>query len=541
MALIVMRINKKNCEMNAARCALLAVPPVVLIGLIVMYHLSINPNQLNRFVEDIQDPPVQQDTTDDERECRNNDTECIDKLLQRSGYHFEDFTFDSDFETGNLKHVQLVNSTWYKLTIAQDLEGTPYQQDHYASYFRFKVSRMSRSINTIVITLMNFGSNQQRNVEHGWVPVYKTNSSNGWAAMSSPITNMTDAKDKLEITFSFTFNSSDLSVDISSGYPYSYSQKEDMLSTLEQRIRLTQGLYYQRDTIAWSLEGRSIDLLTLTYRSLTSGVEDYNSSYFEGLFPCIRTDQCAEHSHPPPPRFEGKKVVVFATRIHPAEAPASYMLEGLLNQLLSSKMRNILRDAVVLVIPMMNPDGVANGFYRSDMRGRDLNRCYLEEDDQGPIANRALRKLLGYYNQTGRLKMFVDLHTHSLFDGLFVYGNLGDVEAENTEVQALMERMEARCEHFMRNNSKNDLYDSGKAAIGRYFFRKYLGIKHIYTIESSYFRGNPEKAKPDGSGQPKRLETQDFRDMGSCILESIEDIWPLIRDQPSHFSNQPPS
>lgn len=49
---------------------------------------------------------------------------------------------------------------------------------------------------------------------------------------------------------------------------------------------------------------------------------------------------------------------------------------------------------VFKIVPLLNPDGVFNGYYRSDVLGHNLNRVYLapKRDTQPSIY--AVRKLI---------------------------------------------------------------------------------------------------------------------------------------------------
>jgi murein tripeptide amidase MpaA len=65
--------------------------------------------------------------------------------------------------------------------------------------------------------------------------------------------------------------------------------------------------------------------------------------------------------------------------VHPGESPSSYATEGLLEFLLDKKdyRSYILRKYfTILVVPMLNPDGVYKGMYRMDSLGQNLNRFY---------------------------------------------------------------------------------------------------------------------------------------------------------------------
>jgi murein tripeptide amidase MpaA len=65
-------------------------------------------------------------------------------------------------------------------------------------------------------------------------------------------------------------------------------------------------------------------------------------------------------------------------RVHPGESPASFVCQGLLELLISSNaIANTLRNHVIFkIIPMLNPDGVFLGNYRSTVMGLDLNRSW---------------------------------------------------------------------------------------------------------------------------------------------------------------------
>lgn len=78
-----------------------------------------------------------------------------------------------------------------------------------------------------------------------------------------------------------------------------------------------------------------------------------------------------------------KPVILITARVHPSESPSSYAAEGIVNFLInrqdlrSQRLRNTF---VVMLIPMLNPDGVAMGNFRYDDMAHNLNRHYLKPD-----------------------------------------------------------------------------------------------------------------------------------------------------------------
>lgn len=66
--------------------------------------------------------------------------------------------------------------------------------------------------------------------------------------------------------------------------------------------------------------------------------------------------------------------------MHPGESVCSFIMEGLLELLVSQDpVARILRERYVFkVVPMINPDGVIIGNDRCSLSSSDLNRQYLK-------------------------------------------------------------------------------------------------------------------------------------------------------------------
>ena len=71
-----------------------------------------------------------------------------------------------------------------------------------------------------------------------------------------------------------------------------------------------------------------------------------------------------------------RRAIVITSRVHPGESNASFIVDGILPDLVSDDdVAKYLRNNFVFkIIPMLNPDGVIVGNYRCSLVGQDLNR-----------------------------------------------------------------------------------------------------------------------------------------------------------------------
>ena len=77
---------------------------------------------------------------------------------------------------------------------------------------------------------------------------------------------------------------------------------------------------------------------------------------------------------------------------------------------------------VIKVVPMLNPDGVYMGNYRTGVMGIDYNRLFLSgKADVFPEVE-ALKQLVKSAKEQGKVDLYLDLHGHSIHPGCFIYG-----------------------------------------------------------------------------------------------------------------------
>lgn len=77
-----------------------------------------------------------------------------------------------------------------------------------------------------------------------------------------------------------------------------------------------------------------------------------------------------------------KKCVFIVGRQHPGESNGSYVMEGFLRWICSDHPEAVRMraTAVIKIVPMLNPDGVIMGNFRTSMCGKDLNRLFKSKN-----------------------------------------------------------------------------------------------------------------------------------------------------------------
>ncbi|NXC46562.1 CBPC5 protein, partial [Penelope pileata] len=187
-------------------------------------------------------------------------------------------------------------------------------------------------------------------------------------------------------------------------YPFSYTECQEMLAQLDGRFEECRhmapgsppdSVYYHRELLCHSLDKLRVELLTVTS---CHGMQQQREPRLHKLFPDTAT--------PRPRRFVGKRVFFLSSRVHPGETPSSFVFNGFLHFILREedpRAQMLRRMFVFKLIPMLNPDGVLRGHYRTDSRGVNLNRQYLNPDAELHPAVYGAKAVLLYHHVHSRL------------------------------------------------------------------------------------------------------------------------------------------
>ncbi|KAE9547834.1 hypothetical protein FO519_008954 [Halicephalobus sp. NKZ332] len=253
--------------------------------------------------------------------------------------------FDANFECGNLGRVDELNPNEYDLFIRPDTCNPKYRR--------------------VVFNIVNFSKLRTLFDTGSAAPVYRSESEETWSRISAKNIYYYASKahaDRFILSFIHVFQNPGKSY-FAYCIPYSYTKLQKFLQDLEKKDLS----YFRRDSLTLSVQRRKVDLLTITDS---------------------------------PNLLDKQKIVFITARVHPGETPSSFVLQGLVEFLVSDDPRaKELREKFVFkIVPMLNPDGVYLGNYRCSLMGFDLNRQWQNPSSWGNPTIFATKNLLIQYN-----------------------------------------------------------------------------------------------------------------------------------------------
>lgn len=119
-----------------------------------------------------------------------------------------------------------------------------------------------------------------------------------------------------------------------------------------------------------------------------------------------------------------RKGAVITARVHPGESVGSWMMKGVLDFIISDnpEARELRKLFVFKIVPMLNPDGVIVGNYRTSLVGADLNRRWKTPSKLLHPTIWATKNMIKEFSKERKIDMVCDLHGHSRRKNVFMYG-----------------------------------------------------------------------------------------------------------------------
>mmetsp|Transcript_20166 Transcript_20166/g.37533 ORF Transcript_20166/g.37533 Transcript_20166/m.37533 type:complete len:868 (+) Transcript_20166:1967-4570(+) len=413
-----------------------------------------------------------------------------------AGHRSDELIFDSRFESGNLDRVVKIKPDEYDLYMRADANTRGHNQ-----WYFFKVS--NKRPQTVKFTIVNFTKSDSL-YSQGMQPcVYSKKAcasglSRGWHRAGEHVNysyskiSRFSAKNRTywQMSFTYFFQHEDDEVFFAYSIPYTFTRLTQLIQEFKRNVSER---ILKTDFLCKSLSGVDVPLLTI--------------SDFPVLIP--------------------RRNIVITCRVHPGETHGSWMLEGLLRYLVSSEAcaRQLRARFVFYIVPMLNPDGVILGNYRSCFAGNDLNRKYMNPDTRLHPTIFHIKDLLNKTQANGGLFAFLDLHAHSRKKNVFIYGPHYPLHSDKYyKMRVLPKLLSERTEMFRYFGCKfrNDI---SKKKAARLVVWKEQKLPYSYTLEAS-FHGY---LTPQRTTVP--FDEELLMKMGSLICDGLLDYVLLLEDE----------
>jgi len=204
-------------------------------------------------------------------------TTTYNEFPQRNYFVFDDLNIDTRFECGNLKKVVRTAPFTYDLFISEDGFQTAFVGKQKVWYY-FKVSNVNfgnKKSEVCTFTIKNSSNNQKRQLTQGFMaPVYKTSKNPTWQYIPNKIENVKPAeKVGWQWTFRHEIFEDDGSAYFAYCFPYTHTDTLNFIDEIERIMRNNPKMYFNREIVNYSLEGRKIELLTIAARGSEPLVE----------------------------------------------------------------------------------------------------------------------------------------------------------------------------------------------------------------------------------------------------------------------------
>ncbi|CAD8208102.1 unnamed protein product [Paramecium octaurelia] len=398
---------------------------------------------------------------------------------------FSRIKFNSIFESGNLDIVVQVSE--FEFDLYMRVDGNT--QGH-TSWYNFELSGMKKG-EKIQLNICNF-TKSHRLYERGMKPYIWRSTTQEWLQGGDNISYQQFQNNNC-LSFCIECNKENELLKIAYCIPYTFSQLLEYCDNLERRCNNV-----KRKVFCESLGGVQLPILIFN-----------NGKSFS------------------------KKCLILQARIHPGESNGSWVMQGLLDFLSSQSALKLFEKCVVKVVPMMNPDGVILGNYRTGLAGKDLNRKFKQTDGILFPTVQAMKRLVKdqYKKYGSNLTAFIDLHGHSIKKNAFLYGPEYTLWNYNYYKCRILPKLLSQKTDMFRFYSSLFKISLNKRSTARGVFSQLYDIVNCFTIETSI-------GKYYNQTQTFDFTSKHWLNMGWIIGETLIDMIDIQNEMDQIYSTK---
>ncbi len=389
----------------------------------------------------------------------------------------------SSFESGSIGAVTKTGNTEWEFSLADDNDNHELP-DRWRSWWYVRMDNVDTR-EPLVIHLKN------RGWPYYYVPVYSYDQETWYRFDENEVTQPAEYELKMEKQFTQS------TVWIARFYPYTYSDLTDYLDTLPDNSYVT------------------VETPATTQQD--------NPMYFVTLTDPASTD-------------EDKQRIWMHARSHPAETGPSFLLEGLIDYLVSGtpEAQQILSKFIFTLVPMHNIDGVIAGNYRSTPKSENLEvMWYFDSEDprelteNAPVEVTALHDMILELNDEGpEFTVALNLHASNSEPDIrpFFYPHFGTEDQGYTETEASLWKKQLRFIDALGIHYGEDMLEpapdegggsfASKSYPESWFWHMFQDEVMAMTVETTYGRA--------GYG-PDWITPDDLRGLGKALAPALRD------------------
>ncbi|CAG9325902.1 unnamed protein product [Blepharisma stoltei] len=400
--------------------------------------------------------------------------------------------FDSFFESGNLDRAIMIAEDEYDLYMRCDTNT-----NGHLHWFYFSVSGI-KSPRTIRFNIVNFSRSSvlyQSNMRPVGFSTEKVRLglSKNWDYVGD------DVKFKLSkindiilskrpyyiLTFSYHFEYPNDKVWFATAIPYTLCRLDKILNSIVSDEKAYQIQHVSVQTLCKTLCRIDVPIITITDPSVPEAEKQY---------------------------------IIATARVHPAETVGSWVMEGFI-RFISSKhpeAKQLRKKFVFKIIPMCNPDGVVIGNSRTSIDGKDLNRLYINPDENMNPTGFHIKSLVrNLISENKAIFMFIDMHGHFSKKGSFIYGPYYPIHHSNYFKTRIIPKLLSERTPIFRYYSSRFKIEKSKKKAARGVMWKEFGIANSYTLETSYY------GFINDNREVQSFTTTDLLTLGEKVARSI--------------------
>lgn len=217
---------------------------------------------------------------------------------------------------------------------------------------------------------------------------------------------------------------------------------------------------------------------------------------------------------------DGKKTILLTARHHACEATGSYVLEGVLRELIN----NPIPDTEIVVIPFVDYDGVVDGDQGKSRAPYDHNRDYIPNQNAIYASVREIRKIAAEKPLRYAFDFHSPWHIGNQNDWVFIPQKHFDILKNITRFQRFLEQA-ITSDSLPYSPDGTYMPGEGWNAVGSPCFGTYMhataGAELAFTLETPYFTAL-DVPYTNGHGSGVAFTASRARALGKCFAHALK-------------------